>query len=157
MVSQELRDECCGQCLSISFEMPVLQDVGRLTSRLDEGFRIGDCAKDPPCIFYHLQSGEIVAVIGRAGAVGKYQALEATVVRVAHRCVNAHVGRDAREDDVLNMPLMQKHVEIGGVKGTLARLVDDRLANSQTECLAPPQRRRYRFSWRCKRPPEKPN
>src|SRR5581483_3391758 len=70
---------------------------------------------------------------GRAGAIAEQQALEAAVVRFAHRGVHANIRGDAREDDVLNAAPPQQHVEVGAVEGTFARLVDHRLVGERCQ------------------------
>ena len=76
----------------------------------------------------HLQRGRVVSWIGRARAVGQQEALVPPVVRVPHRRVHADVGGDPGQDDVRNAADPEQQVQVGGVEGALARLVDDRLA-----------------------------
>ena len=64
---------------------------------------------------HHLERGEVVAVIGGAGAVLEQEALEAAVVRLAHRGVHAHVGRDAREDQMGDPLVAQHELEVGQI------------------------------------------
>ncbi len=82
----------------------------------------------PPCIVTIFKRGEVVVVVGGAGAVGEQQALVAAVVGVAHRRVHAHVGGDAGEHEVGDAVSPQQEIEVGGVERALARLVDHELA-----------------------------
>ena len=66
----------------------------------------------------------MVGRVGRAGAVGQDQALVAAVVGLAHGGVHADVGGDAGQDQVGDAAGAQHQVEVGGVEGALARLVE---------------------------------
>jgi len=75
----------------------------------------------------------MVAAVGGARAVAQQHALEAAVVRFAHRRVHADVGGDAGEDQVADTTAMQDELQIGGAERALAGLVDDRLARHRVE------------------------
>ena len=64
----------------------------------------------------HLQRRQVVAVVGGRGAVRQQQAFEAAVVGVAHRGVDADVGRDAGQDQVLDAARAQHQFEVGRIK-----------------------------------------
>ena len=70
-----------------------------------------------------------------ADAVLEHQAVVAAVVRLAHRGVDAHLGRDAAHDELPDAAVVQHRVEVGGVEGALAGLVDDRLAGRGLELV----------------------
>ena len=90
--------------------------------------RVGHRAEDAALHGDHLERGQMVPVVGRAGAVREQQTFVAAIVGVAHGRVDADVGRDAGERDVLDALAMEQQVQIGGVERTLPRLVDDRFA-----------------------------
>ena len=69
-------------------------------------------------------------MVGGAAAILQQQAFEAAVVGLAHGGVDADVGGDAGEDDVLDAALVEDQLEVGGAERALAGLVDDRLARS---------------------------
>ncbi len=70
------------------------------SSAVEQRRRRGDRAEHAALHRHHLQRGQVVAVVGGAGAVLEQQALVAAVVGVAHRGVHADVGGDAGEDEV---------------------------------------------------------
>src|SRR5882724_328753 len=70
----------------------------------------------------------MVGTVGGAAAILEQQAFEASVVGLAHRRMDADVGRDARQHEVGNAAQPQHQFEIGGAEGAFAGLVDDRLA-----------------------------
>ena len=61
-------------------------------------------------------------------AILENEAVVAAIVGLAHRGVDAHLGRHAGDDELLDASVLQDGVEIGGVERALAGLVDDRLA-----------------------------
>ena len=75
----------------------------------------------------------MVARVGCAAAIFEDQAFEAAVVGFAQGGVNANVGRDAGEDQVLDAQAMQQQFEIGGIEGTFAGLVDNRFAGQRSQ------------------------
>jgi hypothetical protein len=76
----------------------------------------------------HLDRGQVVAVVGGARAVLEQQALVAAVVALAHRGVDADVGGDPGEDEVLDAARPQDQLEVRRAERALARLVDHALA-----------------------------
>jgi hypothetical protein len=70
-----------------------------------------------------LELGEV-----RAHAVGQHQALVTPVVRLANDGVHAHLGCDAGDDQTADLSRPQSLLQVGGVEGALARLVDDDFA-----------------------------
>ena len=63
-----------------------------------------------------------------ADAIFEHQTVVAAVVGFAHRGVDADLRRDAGDNELLDAPVLQDGVQVGGVKRALAGLVDDRLA-----------------------------
>ena len=70
----------------------------------------------------------MIVVVCGAGAIRKNQTLVATIIGLTHRGMNADIRGDAGQNEILNSLLPQEHIEICRVKGTLPRLVNDRLA-----------------------------
>ena len=68
--------------------------------------------------------------IGKVGAhaVFEHEAVVSAVVGLAHRRVDAHLGRHAGDDELLDASVLEDGVEVGGVERALARLVDHRFA-----------------------------
>ena len=88
-------------CWVIADARPNLQATSNRSGQpLDQRARVGHGAEDAALHLDHLDGGEVVAVVGRRGAVLHQQALEAAVVGLAHGGVHADVGRDAGEYDV---------------------------------------------------------
>jgi hypothetical protein len=81
----------------------------------------------------HLQRVVVVAPVGRAAAVLDQHAFEAAVVGLAHRGVDADVGGDAGQHDVLDAAQPQHQFEVGGAERALAGLVDDGLARQRRQ------------------------
>jgi len=75
----------------------------------------------------------MVALVSRAGAVRQEQALVPAVVGVAHRRVDADVGRDARQGDVLDAFAAEEQIQIGGVEGSFPGLIDDGFAFKRSQ------------------------
>jgi len=69
--------------------------------------------------------GEVIAHIRRGGAVCNEAALEAPVVGLSHRCVHAHIGRDAAEEQTRHAARAKEVLEVGCAEGALAWFVDD--------------------------------
>src|SRR5258708_6041481 len=101
--------------------------------RLDERARARHGAEHAVLHLDHLERGGVVAGVGRAAAVLEEQALVAAIVALAHRRVDADVGRDAREHEVGDALLAQDEVEVRRAERALARLVDDDLAGGGRE------------------------
>ena len=83
----------------------------------------------------HLESGEMIAVVGRGAAILEQHTFEAAIVGFAHRRMNADIGRDAGQDDIVDAARPQHEFEIGGAERSLARLVDDRLARERPKLV----------------------
>ena len=81
----------------------------------------------------HLQRVVVVALVGRGAAILDQHAFKAAVVGLAHGGVDADVGGDAGEHDVLDAAQPQHQFEIGGAERALAGLVDDGLARQRRE------------------------
>ena len=94
---------------------------------------IGDGAEHAALHLDHLDGVVVVALVGRAAAVLQQQAFEAAVVGLAHGGVDADVGGDAGEHDVVDAAQAQHQLEIGGAERALAGLVDDRLLRQRRE------------------------
>src|SRR6185436_16488732 len=77
-----------------------------------------------------LELGEI-----RADAVLEHQAVVAAIVRFTHGRVHAHLRRDAAHHQLADAAVVQHRVEVGGVEGALAGLVDYRLARRRLELV----------------------
>src|SRR6202008_3833339 len=73
----------------------------------------------------HFQRVVVIAPVGGAAAVLQQHAFEATVVGLAHGGVDAHVGGDAGQHDVLDAAHAQDQLEIGGAERAFAGLVVD--------------------------------
>jgi len=73
----------------------------------------------------------VVGTVGRAAAIFQQQALEAAVIGLTHCRMHADVGCDTRQHEVGNAAKPQHQFEIGGAKGALAGLVDDRFAGQR--------------------------
>ncbi len=91
-------------------------------------FDVATAPNTPPCIVDHLDRGGVIAGVGRAAAVFEDQAFEAAVIGLAHGGVDADVGRDAGQNEVVDPARAQDEFEVGGAERALAGLVDDRLA-----------------------------
>ena len=72
-------------------------------------------------------------LVARAARVGDEQALEAAVVRLAHRAVDADVGRRARDQQRADPAGRQDRREIGAPEGAVGALVDDELAGQRLQ------------------------
>ena len=70
----------------------------------------------------------MITFVGRAAAVFKQHTLETAVVGLAHGGVNANVGGDPGQHDVIDPAQAQHELEIGCAERAFARLVDDRFA-----------------------------
>src|SRR5260370_19855336 len=68
----------------------------------------------------------------RADAVLGDQAVVAAVVGLADGGVDAHFGGDAGDDELGDAAVLEDRMQVGGVEGALAGLVDDRLAAGGT-------------------------
>ena len=104
-----------------------------LAQRVEQGRRRRHRAEHPALHRDHLDRREVVAQIGRAGAVLEEETLEAAVVGLAHGRVHAHVGRDAGEHEVVDAARAQDQLEIGGAERALPGLVDDHLARPRRQ------------------------
>ena len=113
--------ECCGR--------------GRLAHEIASMsfVEVGDGAEHAALHLDHLDGVVVVALVGRAAAILQQQALEAAVVGFAHGGVDAYVGGDAGEHDVVDAAQPQHQLEVGGAERALAGLVDDRLAVARRE------------------------
>lgn len=70
----------------------------------------------------------MVAEVGGPAAILEQEALVAAVVGLTHRGMDADIGRDPGQHDVLDPPLPQEQIDVGREEGSLAGLVDDGLA-----------------------------
>src|SRR5216683_6757420 len=66
-------------------------------------------------------------------AILGHEAVVAAVVGLADRGVDAHFGGDAGDHELGDAAILQDRMQVGGVEGTLAGLVDDRLARRGIE------------------------
>ena len=95
------------------------------------GFR--DRAEHAALHLDHLQRMVVVALVGRAAAILDQHAFEAAIIGLAHGGVDADIGGDAGQHDVLDAAHAQHQFEVGGAERALAGLVDDGLAGSRRE------------------------
>ena len=65
----------------------------------------------------------------RCDAVSEHEAVVTSIVGFADRRVDAHLGGDAADDELMDVAASQDSVEVGSVKRTFAWLVHDGFAN----------------------------
>src|SRR5271166_1760497 len=94
----------------------------------DDGLGGGDPAEYAALRLDHAQPHLLKLREVRADAIGHHDAVVAAVVSLAHRRIDADLGGDPADDQLADAAVFQHRVEVGGVKCTLAGLVDDRLA-----------------------------
>src|SRR4051794_16392051 len=99
----------------------------------DERQAVADRAEDAALHRHHLDRRLVVAPVGGAAAVLEQQALEAAVVGLAHRGVDADVSRDAGQHDIADAAGAQDQLEVGGAERSLARLVDHGLLGERRQ------------------------
>jgi hypothetical protein len=102
-------------------------------SASDQRRRGRDRAEHAALHLDHLQRVLVVALVGGGAAILEQHAFEAAVVGLAHRGVDADVGGDAGQHDVLDAAQPQHQLEVGGAERALAGLVDDRLARQRRQ------------------------
>src|SRR5882757_3497367 len=68
----------------------------------DERLRIRHRAEDTALHLDHLDRGQMIAVVGRTAAILQHHAFIAAVIGLAHGGVDADIGSDAREHDVVD-------------------------------------------------------
>ena len=73
----------------------------------------------------------VVALVGRGAAILDQDAFEAAIVGFPHRGVDADIGGDAGQHDVLDAAQPQHQFEVGGAERSLAGLVDDGFARQR--------------------------
>ena len=97
-------------------------------SALQHRGRVGDPAEDAALGLDHLQAH--LVEFGKVGgaAIRQHDAAIAAVVGLAHRGVDADLGGDAADQQILDAVFLQHVAEFGGVERALARLVDHDLA-----------------------------
>jgi hypothetical protein len=106
---------------------------GELTAGPRSGSALSLTApKTPPCILTILSAASWLPR-SVAPQQSSAQAFEAAVVRLAHRGVDADVGGDAGQDQVVDAARAQDQLEVGGAERPLAGLVDDDLARFGVE------------------------
>ena len=123
-----------GACGGLGCHGALLCQAGR--GQVRAGSRRREAAtqpKMPPCALIiarpvGLEFGEV-----GAGAIRQHQAVEAAIVRFAHRRVDADLGGDAADDQLRDAAAAQHRLEVGGVERALAGLVDHRLAGGGGE------------------------
>jgi hypothetical protein len=96
---------------------------------------LGGPAEDAALRGDHRQAHPVELGEVRADAVGQHQALVAAVVGLAHRGVDADLGRHAGDDQLADSCLREQFAEAGAVERALARLVDHRLAGGRGELV----------------------
>lgn len=74
-----------------------------------------------------------ITFVDRSGRVLQQEAPVATVVRLANDRVDAHVSRDARDDDVCRSKILQNEIEIRVPERTLGGFVDYRFVLDRCE------------------------
>src|SRR5580704_13136858 len=99
----------------------------------DDGPRPSNPAEDPALRLDHLQAHLLELRKVRADAILEHEAVETPVIGLAHRGVDADLGGDAADDQLLDAAMFEDRVEVGRVERALARLVDDRLAGQWVE------------------------
>ena len=75
----------------------------------------------------------MVAEVGCSGAVGQHQALKTPVVGVAQGGVHAHVGGDARQNQIGDAARAQHHLQIRRIKRAFAGLVYHHFARQRRQ------------------------
>src|SRR6516162_477382 len=98
-----------------------------------DGLGRGDPAEDAALRLDHAQPHLLKLREVRADAIGHDEAVVAAVVSLAHRRIYANLGGDPANDQLGDAAVLQHRVEVGGVKRTLARLIDYRLARQRVE------------------------
>ena len=78
----------------------------------------------PPCILIICSAAVWLPGSVGAAAVGQKQALEAAIVGISHRCMDADIGGDAGQDEVGDAARAQDQLQVGRVEATFAGLVD---------------------------------
>ena len=81
----------------------------------------------------HFQRVVVVALVGRGTAILDQHAFEAAVVGFAHGGMDADVGGDPGQHDVLDAAQPQHQFEVGGAERSLAGLVDDGLTRQRRQ------------------------
>src|SRR6516162_10221119 len=99
----------------------------------DDGLGRCDPAENAALCLDHAQSHLLELRKVRADAIGDDDAVVATIVSLAHRRVHANFGGDPAHNQLRDAPVLQHCIEVGSVKGSLARLIDDRLARQRVE------------------------
>src|ERR1700742_2081897 len=64
--------------------------------------------------FDHLDGGEMIAGVRCGAAILKKKAFKATIIGFPHGGVNAHIRRDAGENNILDIPVSQEEFEVRG-------------------------------------------
>src|SRR3569832_2807082 len=91
------------------------------------------CAEHAALHLDHLDGVVVVVLVGRAAAIFHQHAFEAAIVGFAHGGVNADIGGEAGEHDILDAAHAQQQFEVGGAERSLAGLVDDGFAGARIE------------------------
>src|SRR5690349_6606588 len=101
----------------------------------EEALRIADPTEDPALGLDHLEGDALeLREVGRDG-VGQDERVIAAIVGLADARVDADLGRHAAHDELPDALHLQDRVEVRGVEGALARLVDDRLSVDGVDLL----------------------
>ncbi len=133
-----LRPQGWFECRRLSHDFPLclkpsFARVGRARERRQHCFRIRYPAEDAALRLDHLQAHLVeFREIGGA-AVAEHDAAVAAVVGLAHGSVDADLGGDAADDEIVDAVVAQRQPEIGFAEGALAGLVDHRLALGRIE------------------------
>src|SRR5215469_5876526 len=93
----------------------------------------GNPTEDAALGLDHAQPGVVKLREIRADTVGDNEALVASVVRLAHRGVDADLGGHPANNQLGDGAVLQHRVEVGGVKCAFAGLVDNGLARQRIE------------------------
>ena len=107
--------------------------LARRLQRRERGRRIRHPAEDRALRLDHREAHLVEFRKVGGAAVGEHDAAIAAVVRLAHRGVDADLGGDAADQQVLDAEIAQQRVEVGRVERALAGLVDHRLAGERIE------------------------
>src|SRR5258706_9280987 len=87
-------------------------------------FRIRYPAKDAPLRFDHAKAHFLEFREIGTDAIGWHQTIVAAIVRFADCRIDAHLGGDTGDDELLDAAILQDRVQIGGEERAFTRLVD---------------------------------
>src|SRR5262245_4033414 len=104
-------------------------------NRLDEILGIRHPSEDGALRLDHLEADALELGEIRRHAVAQHDALEAAVVCLAYRGMDAHLERHAANHERLDAAVEKNLLQIGGVEGPFAGLIDHRLPRDGIELV----------------------